>query len=88
MARAATLVIGTVNAPYGVLVTAEQLAAKLTSSKSVEERDPSVFAFLSEVSFKLQNEFIEEMNLNKNKVTLIADAFSEMVGYSLPLSSK
>ena len=88
MARATTLVIGTVNAPYGVLVTAEQLAAKLTSPKSVEKRDPSVFAFLSEVSFKLQNEFIEEMNLNKNKVTLIADAFSEMVGYSLPLSSK
>ena len=54
MASVAAKVMSTVSAPYGVLVTATQLAEKIADSKSVDAFDCSVFTFLSEVSPKLQ----------------------------------
>jgi len=86
MASVTAKVMSTVSAPYGVLVTPAQLAEKLADIKSVDSYDCSVFAFLSEVSPKLQQSFIDEMGVSKDAVTVVAKKFSELAGYKLPLA--
>lgn len=86
MASVAAKVMSTVSAPYGVLVTAAELAEKIADIKSAEPCDCSVFAFLSEVSPKLQHSFIDEMNVSKDAVTAVARKFSDLAGYKLPLA--
>lgn len=86
MASVAAKVMSTVSAPYGMLVTAAQLAEKIADIKSSESCDCSVFAFLSEVSPKLQHSFIDEMNVSKDAVTAVARKFSDLAGYKLPLA--
>lgn len=86
MASVAAKVMSTVSAPYGVLVTATQLAEKIADSKSVDTFDCSVFAFLSEVSPKLQQSFIDEMGVSKDAVTQVAKKFSVLAGFQLPLA--
>ena len=86
MASVAAKVMSTISAPYGVLVTAEELAEKIADIKSAESCDCSVFAFLSEVSPKLQHSFIDEMNVSKDAVTAVARKFSDLAGYKLPLA--
>lgn len=86
MASVAAKVMSTVRAPYGALVTATQLAEKIADSKSVDTFDCSVFAFLSEVSPKLQQSFIDEMGVSKDAVVVVAKKFSELAGYKLPLA--
>ena len=78
--------MSTVSAPYGVLVTAAQLAEKLADIKSADSYDCSVFAFLSEVSPKLQQSFIDEMGVSKYAVTQVAKKFSVLAGFQLPLA--
>jgi hypothetical protein len=67
MASVAAKVMSTVSAPYGVLVTAAQLAEKIADIKSADSYDCSVFAFLSEVSPKLQQSFIDEMGVQQGR---------------------
>ena len=86
MASVTAKVMSTVSAPYGVLVTSTQLAEKIADSKSVDTFDCSVFAFLSEVSPKLQQSFIDEMGVSKDAVVVVAKKFSELAGYKLPLA--
>ena len=86
MASVAAKVMSTISAPYGVLVTAEELAEKIADIKSAESCNCSVFAFLSEVSPKLQHSFIDEMNVSKDAVTAVARKFSDLAGYKLPLA--
>ena len=86
MASVAAKVMSTVSAPYGVLVTSTQLAEKIADSKSVDTFDCSVFAFLSEVSPKLQQSFIDEMGVSKDAVTQVAKKFSVLAGFQLPLA--
>lgn len=83
----ASKILATVNAPYGASLSAEQLAAKLIDPKSADEYDCSVFAFLSDVSLKLQHEFIAQMGLNKAQVSIVADKFSALAGYKLALAA-
>lgn len=86
MASVAAKVISTVSAPYGVLLTAAQLAEKIADINSADTCDCSVFAFLSEVSPKLQQSFIDEMGVNKDAVIAVAGKFSDLAGYKLPLA--
>lgn len=86
MASVAAKVMSTVSAPYGVLVTAAQLAEKIADIKSADTCDCSVFAFLSEVSPMLQQSFIDEMGVSKDAVTQVAKKFSDLAGYKLPLA--
>jgi hypothetical protein len=65
---------------------AAQLAEKIADIKSADSCDCSVFAFLSEVSPRLQKSFIEEMGVSKDAVTVVAKKFSELAGYKLPLA--
>ena len=69
-----------------MLVTAAQLAEKLADIKSADSYDCSVFAFLSEVSPKLQQSFIDEMGVSKDAVTQVAKKFSVLAGFQLPLA--
>jgi len=64
MTSVAAKVMSTVSAPYGVVVTAVQLAEKIADIGSAETCDCSVFAFLSEVSPQLQRAFIDEMGVS------------------------
>ena len=86
MTSVAAKVMSTVSAPYGVLVTATQLADKIADIKSADSYDCSVFAFLSEVSPKLQQSFIDEMGVSKDAVTQVAKKFSVLAGFQLPLA--
>lgn len=86
MATVTARVMMTIHAPYGVLVTAEELAEKITDLKSVETCDCSVFAFLSEVTPALQLAFIEEMGVDKSAVEEVAGKFSALAGYKLFLA--
>lgn len=78
--------MSTVSAPYGVLLTAAQLAEKIVDIKSADTCDCSVFAFLSEVSPELQQSFIDEMGVHKGAVIAVAKKFSGLAGYMLPLA--
>ena len=69
-----------------MLVTAAQLAEKIADLKSADSYDCSVFAFLSEVSPKLQQSFIDEMGVSKDAVTQVAKKFSVLAGFQLPLA--
>ncbi|AOZ71254.1 hypothetical protein LPB142_17965 (plasmid) [Rhodobacter xanthinilyticus] len=86
MASVAAKVMSTVSAPYGVLLTAAELAEKIADIRSAESCDCSVFTFLSEVSPKLQHSFIDEMDVSKDAVTAVAKKFSDLAGYELPLA--
>ena len=85
MASVAAKVMSTVSAPYGVLVTAAQLAEKIADLKSADSYDCSVFAFLSEVPANLQQAFIEEMGVSKDAVLSVAEGFSELAGFDMAL---
>lgn len=87
MPPAVSKVMATVNAPYSAPVTPAQLAAKITDLKSASTCDVAVFAFLSEVSLKLQYEFINEMDLNVAEVAQVASEFSSKAGYKLALAA-
>ena len=87
MALASSIVMATVNAPYGAAVTVGQLAVKIADIESTFAFDPAAFAFLSEVSPELQMAFIDEMQVDAGKVAMVARKFSEMAGYRLALSA-
>lgn len=87
MLSVASKVMSTVNAPYGVAVTPEQLACKIADPQSVVSCDPAAFAFLSEVSPKLQQAFMTEMNVDADQVALVASQFSQLAGYKLPFDA-
>jgi hypothetical protein len=80
-------VMATVNAPYSVAVTPAQLAIRIADPESAVACDHATFAFLSEVSPKLQHAFIDAMAVDAEKVALVARKFSDLAGYRLPLAS-
>lgn len=80
-------VLTTVNAPYGVKVSAHELAVKLQSPASATSFDVSAFAFFSEVSPNLQAEFINEMGVSMADAVVVASLFSDAAGYKLPLAA-
>ncbi len=86
MASVATAVLSTVNAPYGTSLSAEDLAAIINDPSCADRFDPSAFAFFSEVDARLQRAFIVEMELDFGAAVSLADRFSELAGYPLPLS--
>lgn len=87
MSTVVSKVLATVNAPYGVAVAPAQLAARITDPESVATFDSAVFAFLSDVSSKLQQQFISEMGVDLDKVIVVASQFSELAGHKLALAA-
>lgn len=87
MSSVISQVLTTVNAPYSVKVSAHELAAKLQDPASAASFDASAFAFFSEVSPKLQTEFLEEMGVSRADAVAVATLFSDVAGYKLPLAA-
>lgn len=83
-----SLVLTTVTASYGVEVSAWELADRIQDPESATAFDAPTFAFFSEVSPRLQAEFIEEMGVNKAAAVVVATLFSEAAGYELPLAAR
>jgi len=79
-------VLSTVNAPYGTMLSAEQLASKISDPASADHFDPSAFSFFSEVDEGLQNSFLDEMHVDPVIASDLARKFSELAGYTLPLA--
>jgi hypothetical protein len=86
MASVATAVLSTVNAPYGTSLSASDLAAIIGDPSCADRFDPSAFAFFSELDARLQRAFIVEMELDFGAALALAQRFSELAGYALPLS--
>ncbi len=80
-------ILATVNAPYGVDMTANALADAITDINSVDSFNAPVFSFFSEVSPALQMEFINEMGVDKGAAAAVAAGFQELAGYDLPLAA-
>jgi len=87
MAKVASLVLATVNAPYGANLSAHQLAALITDPKSASEFNGPVFSFFSEVRLALQLQFIKEMDVDAEKARAVAGQPSDLSGYALPLTA-
>ena len=62
--RGAGTILTTVCAPYGESISAAELAERISDPRSLEKYDACVFAFFSEVSERLQREFIKEMGVD------------------------
>ena len=86
MTPVALKVMSTVNAPYGAVLSAAQLADMIVDIKSADNLNSAVFAFLSDVSPKLQMEFIDQMGVSRTAVAKVASKFSRLAGYKLALS--
>lgn len=63
MTPTASKILGTVNAPYGVNVSVQQLADGISSIEEATLLIGPVFSFFSEVALELQKAFVVEMNL-------------------------
>ena len=87
MKDVATQVLMTVNAPYGANVSAHQLAAMIADSESATIFSAPVFAFFSEVSASVQQQFIDAMGVDTAKASKVAATLSELSGYALPLAA-
>lgn len=88
MSPVASMVQTTVTAPYGVKVSARELADRLQDPASAAIFDAPTFAFFSEVSPRLQAAFIEEMGVSKADAAVVATLFSDAAGYDLPLAAR
>ena len=86
MSPVASMVLTTVTAPYGVKVSARELADRLQDPASAAVFDAPTFAFFSEVSPRLQAAFIEEMGVSRAAAAVVAALFSDAAGYALPLA--
>lgn len=79
-------ILGTVNAPYGVKVSACDLAAAISDMASVTAFHMQAFSFFSEVRPELQRAFVAEMKLSEDDVASVAKGFEKLAGYQLPLA--
>lgn len=86
MSFVAMTVLATVNAPYGTNLSAEQLASKLTDPASADHYDVSAFSFFSDVGEDLQHSFLDAMHVNLADASIVAQKFSDLAGYELPLA--
>lgn len=87
MAKVASVVLTTVNAPYGANVSARELAALIADPNSATNFCAPAFSFFSEVSPALQLLFVEEMGIDVGKVRAVAREFSRLSGYTLAMAT-
>ncbi len=83
--RTETLVLSTVNAPYGTHFDGRDLAALIGAPDAATRNDAAVFAFFSEVDLKLQIAFVKEYRIPEHHVKDVVLALSKLAGYELPL---
>lgn len=86
MTRAASLVLGTVNAPYERTVTAIELAELISDVEASAAALGPVFTFFSEVAPDLQRAFIDDMKLPFSKVQAVAEHLQLSCPFQLALA--
>ncbi|OOY22415.1 hypothetical protein BMI86_05395 [Thioclava sp. DLFJ5-1] len=86
MSQIASLVLGTVNAPYGANLSAHQLAQSISDIDAAKRAIGPVFAFFSEVPLELQNSFVSEMGLSPQKVHEVARHLQSSCPFPLALA--
>ena len=79
--------LSTVNVPYGMKLSAQELARSVTDVEQAQKVMGQAFSFFSEVSLQLQKEFADEMGLDIEDMIPVANFFSSKAGYKLPLSA-
>jgi len=87
MGSVATQVLTTVNAPYGTNVSAHELATLLIDPESATSFNAFVFSFFSEVPPDIQKEFLKEMGVSALAAKEVADQFSRLSGFALPIAT-
>ena len=85
--RGAGTILTTVCAPYGKSISAAELAERISDPRSLELYDACVFAFFSDVSERLQREFIQEMGVDPRAAANVASGFAKLAGFDLPLAT-
>ena len=86
MSKLTAQVLATVNGPYRIKQSAQQLATLIADPSSAQAHDAAAFAFFSEIAPAVQLAFIAEMNVDEARVKAVARQFSDMAGYPLPLA--
>jgi hypothetical protein len=84
--RVETLVLATVNAPYGTHYDGRDLAALINDPNAATKNDPSVFSFFSEVDLQLQISFLKEYGISSDHVKSVVRSLASLAGYELPLT--
>jgi hypothetical protein len=87
MTDVATRVLTTVNAPYGMDLSAHQLAAMIADPRSAVDFSAPVFAFFSEVPAALQKQCLMNKGIDQARACEVAHRFSALSGYALPLAA-
>ncbi|OOY02802.1 hypothetical protein [Thioclava sp. F28-4] len=86
MSQIASLVLGTVNAPYCANLSAHQLAKSISDIDAAKSTIGPVFAFFSEVPPELQNPFVSEMGLSPQKAHQVATHLQSSCPFPLALA--
>ena len=84
--RGTGTILTTVCAPYGRSISAAELAERIGDPRSLEKYDAYVFAFFSEVSERLQRDFIKEMGVDPRAAANVAAGFAKLAAFDLPLA--
>ena len=86
-AGVASKVLRTVNAPYGVNLSARELAACITDLEAMNDAiGPTTFAFFSEVAVHLQTAFVSEMGIDLADARKVATHLASKCPYPLALA--
>ena len=87
MARIASQVLSTVNAPYGANLSACQLAACISDPDEMQKAIGPTFAFYTEVKPLHQLAFIAEMGVDIDAARAVAKYFAGKVPYPIYLAA-
>lgn len=86
MSQIASLVLGTVNAPYCANLSAHQLAKSISDIDAAKSAIGPVFSFFSEVPLDLQKSFVSEMEISPQKVHEVAKNLQSSCPFPLALA--
>ena len=87
MTWVASLILGSVNAPYGTSLSACDLADIISEIDAARLAMGPAFSFFSEISPGLQVSFVEEMGLPKSKVQEVARYLQSLCPFPLALAA-
>lgn len=85
--HAASKILGTVNAPYGMNLSACQLARAISDIDAAKSATGPAFSFFSELPLDLQLSFVAEMGLSPPKVQQVAKHFQSLCLFPLPYAT-
>lgn len=85
--KSTDIILATIDAPYGVGISAPQLAKAISDFSQAQSNLAPVFSFFSEVSLDLQQAFVKDMKLDPAAVKQVAIKIQTLAGFDLPLAA-